>query len=108
MAKSAAETLQRCMTVRRTVGAKLIARNLLAEATALWLCDHLEEFRNALVVTFDKVRPDGEDERGALVVEHLEELHGSIGKWMVANEPYIAYVNPIEMALPGPHSAVLE
>ena len=59
-------------TVTRTVGAKLIERNLLAEATALWLCDHLEEFRNALVVTFDKVRPDGEDERGALVVEHLE------------------------------------
>jgi hydroxymethylpyrimidine pyrophosphatase-like HAD family hydrolase len=95
-------------TVTRTVGAKLIERNLLVGPTALWLCQHLEEFRNALVVTFDKVRADGEDERGALVVEHLEELHGSIGKWMVANEPYIAQVNPIEMALPGPHSAVLE
>jgi hydroxymethylpyrimidine pyrophosphatase-like HAD family hydrolase len=95
-------------TVTRTVGAKLIERNLLVGPTALWLCQHLEEFRNALVVTFDKVRADGEDERGALVVEHLEELHGSIGKWMVANEPYIAQVNPIEIALPGPHSAVLE
>ena len=95
-------------TVTRTLGAKLIERNLLAEPTALWLCSHLDEFRNALVVTFDRVRPDGEDDRGALVVEHLEELHGSIGKWMVANEPYIAHVNPIELALPGGGGDVAE
>ncbi|MCU1321936.1 MAG: Cof-like hydrolase [Acidobacteriaceae bacterium] len=88
-------------TVTRTIGATLIERNLLAAPTALWLCGHIEEFRNALVVTFDRVGPDGEDERGALVVEHLEELHGSIGKWMEANEPYIAHVKPIERALPG-------
>jgi hydroxymethylpyrimidine pyrophosphatase-like HAD family hydrolase len=88
-------------TVTRTIGAELIERNLLTGPTALWLCSHIEEFRNSLVVTFDKVGPDGEDERGALVVEHLEELHGSIGKWMVANEPYIAHVRPIERALPG-------
>ncbi len=88
-------------TVTRTIGAELIERNLLAQPTALWLCGHIEEFRNSLVITFDKVGPDGEDERGALVVEHLEELHGSIDKWMTANEPYIAHVRPIERALPG-------
>jgi hydroxymethylpyrimidine pyrophosphatase-like HAD family hydrolase len=95
-------------TVTRTLGAKLIERNLLGEATSLWLCSHLEEFRNALVITFDRVGPDGEDERGALVVEHLEELHGSIGRWMLANEPYTAHINPIELALPGPQSNVTE
>jgi hydroxymethylpyrimidine pyrophosphatase-like HAD family hydrolase len=95
-------------TVTRTVGSRLIERNLLGGPTALWLCGHLDEFRNALVVTFDRVGPDGEDARGALVVEHMEELHGSIGKWMVANEPYIAHVNPIELALPGSHSEVAE
>jgi hydroxymethylpyrimidine pyrophosphatase-like HAD family hydrolase len=95
-------------TVTRTLGAELIERNLLGESTSLWLCSHLDEFRNALVVTFDRVGPDGEDDRGALVVEHLEELHGSIDRWMTANEPYIAHISPIELALPGAHSSVVE
>jgi hydroxymethylpyrimidine pyrophosphatase-like HAD family hydrolase len=81
------------------VSTQLIARAHLPHATALWLCSHLEEFRNALVLTFDRVGPDGDDTRGALVVEHLEELHSSIGRWMTANEPYIAHINPIESAL---------
>jgi hydroxymethylpyrimidine pyrophosphatase-like HAD family hydrolase len=88
-------------TVTRTLGTTLIERNRMTGPTALWLCGHLDEFRNSLVITFDKVGPDGEDTRGALVVEHLEELNGSISKWMVANEPYMAHVVPIERALPG-------
>jgi hypothetical protein len=91
-------------TVTRTVGTgvagtRVIERSLMTRETALWLCGHLEEFRNALVITFDKVQPDGEDARGALVVEELAELHGSIGRWMEANEPYIQHVRPIERAL---------
>jgi hydroxymethylpyrimidine pyrophosphatase-like HAD family hydrolase len=94
-------------TVTRTFGSRgahpieseLIARTHLPHATALWLCGHVDEFRNALVLTFDRVGPDGNDTRGALVVEHLDELNASIGRWMTANEPYIAQVNPIERAL---------
>jgi hypothetical protein len=86
-------------TVTRTIGSKLLERNLMQPRTALWLCNHIDEFRNSLVITFDMVGSDGEDARGALVVEQLEELHGSIGKWMAANEPYIAHVVPIEKAL---------
>jgi hydroxymethylpyrimidine pyrophosphatase-like HAD family hydrolase len=91
-------------TVTRTLGSateptQLIARTNLPHAAALWLCAHIEEFRNALVLTFDRVGPDGEDTRGALVVEHLDQLHASIGRWMEVNEPYIAHVNPIEDAL---------
>src|ERR1035441_4123385 len=96
-------------TVTRTLGShspdsepvpsELIARTYLPRATALWLCGHVDEFRNALVLTFDRVGPDGDDVRGALVVEHLDELNASIGRWMAANEPYIARVNPIESAL---------
>jgi len=94
-------------TVTRTLGSfgadpipsELIARTHLPLTTALWLCGHVDEFRNALVLTFDRVGPDGEDTRGALVVEHLDELNASIGRWMAANEPYIAHVNPIERAL---------
>lgn len=96
-------------TVTRTMGcsapgaeavdSKLIARNHLTHDAALWLCGHIGEFRNALVLTFDRLGPDGDDARGSLVVEHLDELHSSIGRWMAANEPYIAHVNPIELAL---------
>ncbi len=86
-------------TVTRTIGARLLERTLMQPDTAQWLCGHIEEFRNALVITFDMVGSDGEDARGALVVEHLEELNGSIGKWMAANEPYIEHVIPIEKAL---------
>jgi hypothetical protein len=94
-------------TVTRTLGSfgpepiesQLIARTHLPHATALWLCGHVDEFRNALVLTFDRVGPDGDDTRGALVVEHLDELNASIGRWMAANEPYIAHINPIERAL---------
>jgi hydroxymethylpyrimidine pyrophosphatase-like HAD family hydrolase len=94
-------------TVTRTLGSFgenpvasiLIARTHLRHDTALWLCGHVDEFRNALVLTFDRVGPDGEDSRGALVVEHMDELTASIGRWMTVNEPYIAHVNPIELAL---------
>ncbi|HEY6412658.1 MAG TPA: HAD family hydrolase [Edaphobacter sp.] len=88
-------------TVVRTLGARLIEQTLLPKATARWLCGHVDEFRNSLVMTFDKVGPDGDDARGAVVVEQLEELTTSIGKWMKANEPYIAHVVPIEEALEG-------
>ena len=86
-------------TVTRRIGSELMERKHLSRATAAWLMEQVGEFRNALVVTFDTVGEDGEDRRGALVVEELDGLHGSIGKWMVANEPYIAHVRPIERAL---------
>jgi hydroxymethylpyrimidine pyrophosphatase-like HAD family hydrolase len=85
--------------VVRTFASQLIEQTHMETPTAQWLCGHLGEFRNALVITFDKVGPQGEDERGALVVEELEDLHSSIGKWMLANEPYIAHIRPIEACL---------
>jgi hydroxymethylpyrimidine pyrophosphatase-like HAD family hydrolase len=86
-------------TVTRRIGSELMERNHLSRVTAEWLVGQVREFRNALVVTFDTVDARGEDRRGALVVEEMEDLHGSIGKWMVANEPYIAHVRPIERSL---------
>lgn len=91
-------------TVTRTVGSvefptKLVARTHLPHMTSRWLLEHVRDFRDALVITFDRVGPDGEDSRGALVVEHLAELHASIGRWMAANEPYIAHVKPLESVL---------
>ena len=95
-------------TVTRTVGSTLIERSYLLRETAMWLCDHLREFRNAMVITFDMVQPDGEDARGALVVEELEDLHSSIGKWMEANAAYIERVVPIEDALNDSGSAPIQ
>jgi Cof subfamily protein (haloacid dehalogenase superfamily) len=85
--------------VVRSFDSKLIERTLMETATAEWLCGHLGEFRNALVITFDRVQPDGEDSRGALVVEEFEDLQGSIAHWMRNNERYIAHVRPIEDSL---------
>jgi hydroxymethylpyrimidine pyrophosphatase-like HAD family hydrolase len=87
--------------VVRTFASELIERTHMETPVARWLCGHLAEFRNALVITFDKVGPDGEDARGALVVEELEDLHASIDKWMIANAPYIAHIRPIEDSLDG-------
>jgi hypothetical protein len=100
-------------TVTRTLGSSsatsvLIARTHLPHATALWLCAHVEEFRNALVLTFDRTRADGEDARGSLVVEQLEQLNASIGRWMALNEPYIAHIQPIERALDDPSDAPIQ
>lgn len=85
--------------VVRTFASELIERTHMETSVARWLCGYLAEFRNALVITFDKVGPDGDDARGALVVEELEDLHNSIDKWMIANAPYIAHLRPIEDAL---------
>jgi hydroxymethylpyrimidine pyrophosphatase-like HAD family hydrolase len=91
--------------VVRTFASALIERTHMEIPVARWLCGHLAEFRNALVITFDKVGTEGEsageDTRGALVVEELADLHASIDKWMTANAPYIAHIRPIEDCLTG-------
>lgn len=87
--------------VVRTLRSELIERTLMDGPTARWLPGHLGEFRNALVITFDKLGADGEDARGALVIEELEDLHSSISRWMETNEPYIEQIRPIEDALNG-------
>jgi hypothetical protein len=86
-------------TVIRTLGSDLLDRTHMPVETARWLCKHVKDFRGTLVLTFDKVRADGEDDRGALVCERIDELNASIGRWMEVNEPYIQHVSPIEHAL---------
>lgn len=86
------------------VPSQLLACAHLPRATALWLCGHIRgsgdrDFSNAFVLTFDRTQSDGEDLRGALVVERIDQLNASIGRWMAANEPYIVQVQPIERAL---------
>ena len=88
--------------VVRQFDSTLIERTLMPLTTAHWLCSLLGDFRSALVITFDKIAPGGnEEERGALVIEQMEDLHQSIDRWMLANEPYIARICPIEDSLKG-------
>lgn len=82
--------------VIRTLGSDLLHRSHMPVETARWVCEHAKEFRGTLVLTFDKVLANGEDERGALVCEGVDELNASIGRWMEVNEPYIRHVAPIE------------
>ncbi len=86
-------------TVVRTHAATLVHRHHMPLATARWLCTHAADFRSTLVFTFDNLDPDGRENPGALVVEQTSELHGSIGRWMEANAPFIRTVNVLEEAL---------
>ena len=53
----------------------------------------MREFRGQTVITFDT------DCKGAIVVEHLRELEGSIQRWLEKNLDFIEFVIPIEDAL---------
>ncbi len=88
-------------TVIRTLDAQLLHRSHLSLADARWLCSHVAGFRNTLMLTFDTLTPTGEDTPGALVCEHLDDLHASIGRWMQSNAPYIHQVPRLEDALNG-------
>jgi len=85
--------------VIRTLAAQLIDSNAISRELALSLCQHLNPWRNELVLTFDKLDENGEDSKGALVVEDISILHQSIDRWVQANERYIESVVPLEAAL---------
>ena len=79
--------------VTRSTRGEAFHRDLLPQATAVKLCGAMREFRNHMVVTFDR------EGMGAIVCEQHERLYGVIQRWMEKNAPYIAYVNPIEKAV---------
>ena len=88
--------------VVRTASAEHIESQFMDRELALELCGHLQPWRDALVLTFDKLDANGQDTMGALVVESLAKLHESIERWVRANERFIKNVVPIEDALqPG-------
>jgi hydroxymethylpyrimidine pyrophosphatase-like HAD family hydrolase len=53
----------------------------------------MKDFRGNMVVTFDK------ESKGALVLERMDELGGSIQRWLEKNMDYIEFVIPIEKAI---------
>lgn len=78
--------------VTRSSRGELFHRDLLPAEIARRLCTYMSAFRGCCVVTFDK------EVKGALVIERMDELTGSIARWIEKNEPYINVVVPLEDA----------
>lgn len=79
--------------VTKSTAGELFHRDLLPSKTARKLLGLMEEYRGSAVVTFDR------EDRGALVIERSDELHGSISRWMEKNKAYISQVVPLEDCL---------
>ncbi len=92
--------------VVRTAGGDLLWRATLSLPLVHRLLQELQEFRTALVFTFDLIGPEGADVAGALVLEDLDHLHSSISRWMQVNAGSIRRVTPLEDAFTGPDAAL--
>jgi Cof subfamily protein (haloacid dehalogenase superfamily) len=79
--------------VTRSLSGETYHRDMLPLETCRALLGTMQEFRGQTVLTFDK------ESKGAIVLEHLRELEGSIRHWLERNLDYIEFVIPIESAL---------
>jgi Cof subfamily protein (haloacid dehalogenase superfamily) len=79
--------------VTRSMQGGTFHRDMLPAATCRKLCAVMKEFRGNTVITFDK------EIRGAIVLEHMNELSASIQKWLEKNSEFIEFVVPVEEAL---------
>jgi Cof subfamily protein (haloacid dehalogenase superfamily) len=79
--------------VTKSVLGEPFHRDLLPVATARRLVQHMDRFRGNIVITFDK------EEKGALVLERMDQLTQSIQRWLEKNEQFLEFVVPVERAL---------
>jgi len=79
--------------VTRSMSGETFHRDLLPVETCRKLCASMQEFRGNTVLTFDS------ESKGAIVLEHMRELNGSIKRWLEKNLEYIDFVVPIENSL---------
>lgn len=79
--------------VTRSLNGETFHRDMMPRETCRRLCTAMQEFRGNTVLTFDK------ETKGAIVLEHLDELGPSIRRWLEKNMEYIEFVIPIENAL---------
>jgi len=79
--------------VTRSLSGENFHRDLLPKETCRQLCAAMLEFRGNTVITFDK------ENKGALVLERMDELTTSIRQWLEKNSQFIEFVIPIENAL---------
>ena len=79
--------------VTRSLAGETFHRDMMPADTCRRLCDSMRAFRGNTVLTFDV------EGKGAIVLEHMDELNESIQRWLEKNSQYIDYVNPIEDCL---------
>ncbi len=79
--------------ITRSLAGESFHRDLLPLETCRKLCANMREFRGNTVLTFDT------DAKGAIVLEHMNELSVSIRRWLEKNLRYIDFVIPIEDSL---------
>ncbi|HEX6821442.1 MAG TPA: Cof-type HAD-IIB family hydrolase [Candidatus Sulfotelmatobacter sp.] len=79
--------------VTRSLSGKTFHRDLMPAETCRQLCQAMIDFRGNTVLTFDK------EIKGAIVLEHLDEIGASIRRWLEKNMEFIQFVVPIERAL---------
>jgi Cof subfamily protein (haloacid dehalogenase superfamily) len=79
--------------VTRSLRGETFHRDLMPAETCRKLCGAMQEFRGNTVLTFDS------EQKGAIVLERLDELGSSIRRWLEKNLEFIEFVIPIEGAL---------
>ena len=79
--------------VTRSLSGETFHRDMMPAETCRRLCRAMQDFRGNTVLTFDK------ETKGAIVLEHMDELGASIRRWLEKNMEYIEFVVPIERAL---------
>jgi Cof subfamily protein (haloacid dehalogenase superfamily) len=79
--------------ITRSLSDETFHRDLLPAATCRKLCESMFAFRGNTVLTFDR------ETKGAIVLEHMDELNVSIQRWLERNMQFIDFVVPIEKAL---------
>lgn len=79
--------------ITRSLSGETFHRDFLPAATARRLIGVMDAFRGNTVVTFDT------NAKGAIVLERMDELGGSIQRWLEKNMNYIEFVIPIENSL---------
>jgi Cof subfamily protein (haloacid dehalogenase superfamily) len=79
--------------VTRSLAGETFHRDMMPAAICRRLVGAMQEFRGHTVLTFDQ------ETKGAIVLEHLDELGPSIRRWLEKNMEYIEFVVPIEKAL---------
>jgi Cof subfamily protein (haloacid dehalogenase superfamily) len=79
--------------VTRSLAGETFHRDLMPREICLELCGAMQGFRGNTVLTFDQ------ETKGAIVLEHLDELSASIRRWLEKNMAYIDFVVPLEKSL---------
>jgi Cof subfamily protein (haloacid dehalogenase superfamily) len=79
--------------ITRSLAGEDFHRDLLPAETCRKLCGAMREFRGNTVLTFDI------EGKGAVVLEHMNELNESIQRWLEKNLQYIDFVIPLENSL---------